>query len=72
MIGKGVGVVVFGEDVVEAAVDGGFGVVEFGDVAVLEPVDEHFAAEDYQEGKQVDEVAGPVGEHREDLREDAG
>ena len=32
-------VVVFGQDVEEAAIDVGFDVVEFGDVGVLKPID---------------------------------
>lgn len=67
MIGKGVGVVVFGQNVVKATVNGWFGVVEFRDVAVLEPVHEHFAAKDYQEGNEVNKVTSPVREHCEDF-----
>ena len=43
------GVVVFGQDVKEAAIDVGLDVVELGDVGVLEPVDQHLRAEDEEE-----------------------
>ena len=63
-----VGVVVFGQDVEEAAIDVRLGVVELGDVSVLEPVDERLGAEDEEEGAH--DLAGPVGEHSETVGEE--
>lgn len=70
LVREGVAVVVLGQDVEEAAVDGGFGVVEFGDVGVFEPVDQHLAAQDEQERPQ--HLACPFGEDGEALWDDAG
>ena len=64
------GVIVFGQDIEEAAIDVGFDVVELGDVGVLEPVDQHLRAKDEEKWSQ--HLPKPLREDGETVRNDAG